>query len=333
MIKNKVLLVFVFSLLGLGFVTDIEDNNYRLLNKVYADSFPLDSAKIELGKRLFYDPIVSADSSTSCASCHSPYSAFAHTDHALSHGIHDSIGFRNAPALFNLAWSENFMWDGAINHLEVQALAPIAHPGEMASSLAEVVGRLQRHSEYPDLFRSVYEKDSITGKSFLNALYTFQLSLLSFDSRYDKMRRKELIFTEKEQSGYAIFQEHCSTCHTEPLFTNYDFANNGLPIDTSIGDIGRAKITGKAADSFLFKTPSLRNLSYTFPYMHDGRYTDLYQVLDHYNTIRVDQNYLSEKLRTALKLSSKDKTDLIVFLKTLDDSNFVWDKKNIYIPN
>jgi cytochrome c peroxidase len=140
---------------------------------------PLDSTKILLGRILFYDPILSKDNSISCASCHSPYNAFAHTDHDLSHGIYDAIGTRNAPALFNLAWQKEFMWDGAINHIDMQALAPISHPGEMGSSINEVVSKLNESNAYKDLFQKAFGEKTITGAKVLKALTQFQLTLVS----------------------------------------------------------------------------------------------------------------------------------------------------------
>ena len=291
---------------------------------------PLTEAKVLLGRALFYDPLLSRDSTVSCESCHSPYTAFAHTDHARSHGIDNRIGIRNAPALFNLAWQPEFMWDGAINHLDVQALAPIAHHDEMDNTLDEVLKRLRRSQVYPELFRAVYGDTVITGQRFLKAISAFMLTLVSADSRYDRMKRGELSFTEQETNGYRLFQEHCNTCHREPLFTNYAFANNGLEPDTAVPDAGRYRITRKIVDSLQFKVPSLRNLEYSYPYMHDGRFKTLSDVIRHYTTGIQHQPTLSPELRKPIFLSSEEKVDLQAFLLTLSDSAFVFDTSHAF---
>lgn len=291
---------------------------------------PLDSNKVLLGRILFYDPILSQDGTISCASCHSPFNAFAHTDHALSHGIHDSIGTRNAPALFNLAWQENFMWDGAITHLDMQALAPITSKSEMGSSIQEVVAKLNLSQSYRKLFYQAYKDSTITGTRVLLALSQFQLTLVSATAKYDSVMLGTSRFTPQEEKGYAIFQKHCNTCHTEPLFSNYDFQSNGLIPDTSLRDYGRWNITHLTSDSLTYKVPSLRNLSYSYPYMHDGRFSKLQDVLQHYTTGIQHTSNLAKSLTQPIPLSSDQKVDLIAFLLTLNDKAFVFDKKHQY---
>jgi cytochrome c peroxidase len=158
---------------------------------------PLSKEKVELGRVLFFDPILSKDKSISCASCHSSFNAFAHTDHDLSHGIGDSIGNRNAPALFNLAWQSSFMWDGAVNHLDVQALAPITHPKEMGEDLETVVRKLQASKIYPKLFFKAFNDSIITGERVLKSLSQFQLTLISANSKYDRVKEGIENFTEQ----------------------------------------------------------------------------------------------------------------------------------------
>jgi len=289
---------------------------------------PLSKKKIELGRRLFYDPILSKDNTISCASCHSPYNSFAHTDHDLSHGINDQIGTRNAPALFNLAWQKSFMWDGAINHLDVQALAPISHPKEMNETIKSIVLKLQNHSYYPLEFYEAFQDSAITGEHVLKALSQFQLTLVSANSKYDQVKKGAKTFTEQENNGYDLFKTNCNSCHTEPLFSTYEFAYNGLAIDTTLNDFGRMKITEESADSLSFKIPSLRNLSFTSPYMHDGRFKKLQQVLNHYTAGINESTIISEALKKPIVLTSNEKTDLIAFLLTLNDSDFVFDKKH-----
>lgn len=291
---------------------------------------PPDSAKTELGRILFYDPVLSADSTISCASCHSPYNAFAHTDHDLSHGINDQTGTRNAPALFNLAWQREFMWDGAVNHLDVQPLAPISHPKEMGENISSVIEKLNRTAAYRQLFFRAFHDSIATGERMLKALAQFQLTLISAASKYDEVKQGKNTFTEQETRGYVLFRDNCNSCHTEPLFSGYGFANNGLPVDTTLNDYGKWMITRQSKDSLLFKVPSLRNLSYTNPYMHDGRFKRLYEVLNHYTEGISHSSTLSIELKTPVVLTSDEKADLIAFLLTLNDKNFVFDKKHLF---
>ena len=287
---------------------------------------PLTKEKIGLGRNLFYDPIMSIDSTVSCASCHSPYNAFSHTDHPLSHGVFDQIGDRNAPGLFNLAWQPIFMWDGAVNHLDVQALAPISHPKEMGESINAVIQKLQIKRSYRKWFYNAFGDSIITGEYLLKSLSQFQVSLISSNSKYDKMRSGQVLYTEQEDRGYVLFNNYCNSCHTEPLFTNYNFANNGIGLDTVLMDLGRQKITRNDADYAFFKIPSLRNLSYTYPYMHDGRFDKLLDVLNHYSAIHTNVNTSSIDL--PIVLSSNEKIDIIAFLLTLNDKEFILDPTN-----
>lgn len=291
---------------------------------------PLTKEKIFLGRTLFYDPILSADNSISCSSCHSPFTAFTHTDHTLSHGIEDRIGTRNSPALMNLAWQKSFMWDGAIHHLDAQALAPISHPDEMASNIADVVNRLQKKNRYKKLFALAYGDSLVSGERTLKALSQFMLTLVSASSKYDKIQRKEagFSFTEAEAKGYELFKSNCAVCHTEPLFTNNEFENNGLEPDTNLNDIGRKKISQKESDLYKFKVPSLRNIEFSYPYMHDGRYQNLEMVMFHYSANIYDSKTLSKYLKKKIELGSNEKSQLISFLKTLSDESFLRNGQN-----
>ena len=329
--KVIVLLLLWTCICSLASITDFRDLEYPdyFPQPVYdLKKSPLTEAKINLGRALFYDPVLSKDSTISCASCHSPYNAFAHTDHDLSHGINDQIGKRNAPALFNLAWQSLMMWDGATNHLDMQSLAPISDPTEMGEEIANVVRKLQQKAIYPPLFEQAFGDRLITGAAVLKALAQFQLTLVSANSKYDQVKKGEAEFTEQENRGYALFQNSCNSCHTEPLFSNYQFSSNGLPIDSTLNDYGRGSITLQSADSLHFKIPSLRNLSFTFPYMHDGRFRKLKEVLRHYAQIERHQTGLPPELKTMPQLSANEQTDLIAFLLTLNDPSFVFDPEN-----
>ena len=291
---------------------------------------PLTENKILLGRTLFYEPMLSNNNTISCESCHSPFSAFTHIDHNLSHGIHDSIGTRNSPALMNLAWQKYFMWDGAVNNLDMQALAPISHPAEMGSSINEVVEKLNASEKYRKLFYNAYGDNTATGEKTLKAISQFMLTLVSANSKYDKVMRKESNFTEQEANGYLLFKNNCASCHTEPLFTNGNFENNGLPMDLLLKDIGRMKVTSNKNDSLKFKVPSLRNIEYSYPYMHDGRFKKISEVLNHYTNGIQPSKTLATQLKHGIQLSSNEKVDIIAFLLTLSDKEFVFNPKFQY---
>ena len=295
-------------------------------------SNPLSKDKIALGRKLFYDPILSRDSTISCSSCHLQYTAFTHVDHDLSHGIDGKIGKRNAPALMNLAWNTSFMWDGAVNHLDMQALAPISNPVEMDESIANVIRKLQMTSAYPHLFYNAFDDSTITGEHVLKAMSQFMLTLVSANSKYDRVKRGEEKFTEQENRGYQLFLQNCSSCHTEPLFTNQQFENNGLTPDDSLHDIGKMAVSHNSADSLKFKVPTLRNIEYSHPYMHDGRFKNLNQVLVNYVKGARISPTLSPQLQNGIHLSSNEKIDLIAFLLTLTDKEFLYNPQFSYKP-
>ena len=291
---------------------------------------PLSKSKILLGRALFYDPILSRNNKVSCASCHSQFSAFSHVDHALSHGIDDKIGFRNSPALMNLAWQSSFMRDGAINHLDVQSLAPLSNPDEMDENIAHVVSKLQLRHLYAQLFYQAFGDSVITGEHTLKAISLFLLTLISSNSKYDSVMRKQSVFTEQENKGYNLFKKNCAACHNEPLFTNDGFRSNGLPIDTSLRDYGRYRITKNPLDSLKFRVPTLRNIEFSYPYMHDGRFKTLSQVMNHYTNEIIKSKTLSAELQKQIVLSSNEKVDIISFLLTLSDKSFLFNRQYFY---
>ena len=291
---------------------------------------PLNSDKIELGRHLFYDPILSRDSTISCLSCHSQYTAFTHVDHDLSHGIDDRIGFRNAPAVMNLAWQKAFMWDGAINHLDMQSLAPIENPDEMDEHFERVIMKLNANTKYKNLYKNAFGDEQITGEKTLKAIAQFMLTIVSSNSLYDKMLRKEIFFNTQQENGYRLFKSNCASCHTEPLFTNGEFENNGLRIDTSLMDFGRMRVTQNEKDSLKFKVPTLRNIEFSYPYMHDGRFKKLSEVMNHYVSGVQLGPTLSKKLQKRIELTSNEKVDLTAFLLTLTDREFLFNQKYSY---
>ncbi len=290
---------------------------------------PLTEEGFQLGRQLFYDPILSKDSTISCASCHLQATGFTHVDHSLSHGIDGKIGDRNSMTMMNLAWSKTFMWDGGVNHLDVQALNPITSPVEMNETLTNVVQKLQKSEKYKSLFVAAFGDEKITGQRVLKALSQFELLLVTANSKYDKVMRKEASFTDQEQNGYQLFKINCASCHTEPLFTNGTFQNNGIPLDTTLNDIGRQRITEKSEDYMKFKVPTLRNIQFTNPYMHDGRFNKLTQVIEHYNSIIVNKS-LPKQLQKRMNLTDNERVDLVAFLLTLTDNEFLFNKRFAY---
>ncbi len=292
---------------------------------------PLTEEKVALGRILFYDPILSLDNSISCASCHAQYTAFAHVDHQLSHGIFDSIGTRNSPALMNLAWQKLFMWDGAINHLDVQALGPISHPSEMAESISNVVKKINSDVKYRGIYFRAFGDSIATGERTLKAISQFMLTLVSSNSKYDSVMRHQQKFTKQEKSGLALFEVNCASCHPAPLFTTNEFENNGLKLDEFLKDFGRLRVTNKSEDSLKFKVPTLRNIEFSFPYMHDGRFTTLNEVINHYTSEVQLSPTLNKKLINPVKLSANEKVDLVAFLLTLTDKKFLFNPKFGYL--
>ena len=288
---------------------------------------PLTEEGFQLGRHLFYDPILSRDNTISCASCHLQQTGFTHVDHDLSHGIDGKIGTRNSMTIMNLAWAKSFMWDGGVNHLDVQPLQPITSEAEMDETMENVVAKLQKSEKYQQLFKEAFGTEKITGQLTLKALSQFVLLLTTSNSKYDKVVRKEEKFTEMEQKGYNLFKTNCASCHQEPLFTNDAFENNGLAVDTTLNDIGRMRITQKESDKYKFKVPTLRNVQFTFPYMHDGRFETINEVVKHYNSGIVNHSTLAKQLQKPMHLSDNERTELVAFLKTLTDTEFLFNAR------
>lgn len=277
----------------------------------------------ELGRKLFYDSRLSKDSLVSCGSCHQQFAAFATYDHDLSHGVENTLTTRNAPALINLAWMNAWHWDGGINHIEVQPMSPLTAPNEMGADIKQVLELLKKDSTYPSLFRVAFGAGEINSQKVLKALAQFTGSLVSANSKYDKVKSGEGKFTIAELRGYELFKENCNTCHTEPLFTNNSFRNNGMP-QNRFKDLGRQRVSLNAADTLKFKVPTLRNISFSFPYMHDGSIFSIGQVLDHYaDKIDTSSVLLDPFLRRKMNMVTKDKFDLLYFLLTLNDTSFI----------
>ena len=292
---------------------------------------PFDVSKINessflLGKRLFYDPILSRDSTVSCGSCHIQFSAFTQHGHDVSHGIDDLLGRRNSLPIQNLMWQKNYLWDGGILNLELVAINAITSPVEMDENLPHVVEKLKRNKIYPKMFKDAFGSEEITSTKMLVALGHFIALFISDQSKYDDVMNGKAQFTEQEQRGYNLFKQHCSSCHKEPLFTDETFRNNGIQQFFTI-DKGRYEISLMEGDEGKFKVPSLRNVELSAPYMHDGRFKTLQEVLNHYSSGIINYPNLDPLLVNKIPLNSQEKEDILSFLKTLTDRSFIQEKR------
>lgn len=288
---------------------------------------------IALGKLLFYDKRLSGNNQLSCASCHGQSLAFTDGLALSTKGASGKMLPRTAPALINLAWANNgLFWDGGATNLESQAFGPLTNADEMNQNLEELVSELNQVPEYVNRFKSLFN-DTIKAAYIVRALAQFQRTMISGNSRYDKYVRKETggAFSEKELQGLVLFNTRCRSCHTGELFTDNDYHNNGIDSDFSNDALqgiyqGRFRISYNAADLGKFKTPTLRNIALTAPYMHDGRLPDLKSVLEHYsNGIKVSAT-TDTLLPGNTQLSTNEQTAIIAFLHTLTDSTFIHNK-------
>ncbi|MCP5559338.1 MAG: cytochrome C peroxidase [Verrucomicrobiaceae bacterium] len=296
---------------------------------------PLSKERVALGRRLFNEPALSRDHSLSCASCHLSGAALS-DPRQFSIGVDGRSGNRNGMPLFNLAWKREFFWDGRATSLRAQALVPIEDHREMDEKLDHVVQKLGSTEGYGAAFQAAFGDAEITTERIGLAIENFLLTLTSYDSKFDKAQRGEVELSADEKHGFELFMMEreprlgtmggdCFHCHGGPLFTDHQFRNNGLAISET--DLGRFNVTKISIDKGAFATPSLRNVALTAPYMHDGRFSTLEEVLDHYSegvqrTETLDPN-LAKHPVGGLHLTAEDKKALIAFLRTLTDDRFV----------
>ncbi|MDX2047691.1 MAG: cytochrome c peroxidase [Chitinophagaceae bacterium] len=291
---------------------------------------PLTEEGFELGKKLFYDGILSANGTVSCATCHIQKDGFAQKGQAVSTGINNQRTLRNSPAVQNMAFYPDFFWDGRVTHLDKQPEGPITNPVEMGEKLEQVVSKLKAHNEYPALFKKAFGEKEITSDLMSKALSQFMVMLVSGNSKYDRVLRKEgETFTNEEQMGYETFKLKCANCHAEPLFTDHSFRDIGLRPD--IRDEGRYNVTGNAGDKNKFKVPGLRNAELTAPYMHNGSVISLFSVMVQYdqqthNTANLDSS-MKKNGQLGIRLNNEEKQNLVAFIKTLTDTSFISNKK------
>jgi len=276
---------------------------------------------ILLGEKLFNDVNLSSSGKVSCASCHLKSKAFADNLALSASGVSQEVLDRNSPALFNLAWHDSYFWDGGSPDLESQLLGPLFSEHELNTRFDTIISYLESEETYVSSFSLLFEDGEINSANIMTAFKWFQVSLLSFESKYDLFLQSNdsSLFTESELIGLRVFQENCNSCHTLPLGSSYQFTSNGID---SVFDYppedprwGRYRITEKLDDVGKYKIPSVRNLSYTFPYMHDGRFGSLDEVLKHYEKLDLNE--------VKIRLNRQEKENLKTFLLTLNDEKFV----------
>jgi cytochrome c peroxidase len=294
---------------------------------------PVDSPKrnslsqegIDLGGKLFFDSNLSSNGKVSCSSCHIPNLSFTDGRKLGATGASKELLKRNSPALINLAWMNSFFWDGGVKNLESLPFAALTNPDELGANLNDIVEYLNSNIEYKKEFKTAFGIEAVSSAYVARALAQFQRTLISANSKYDQVQKGEMHFTKQELDGQKIFQFKCASCHTPPLFTDNSFHNNGLDATFTNANedvrAGRYRITLDTADLGKFKTPTLRNLKYTAPYMHDGRYSNLNEVINHYQNEIIKSETLDARL-IDLKLDKNEIQPLLTFLSTLNDEKF-----------
>ena len=315
-----------------------EDKAYNLEIPTNFPALAFDTSKnpvtvngVALGKKLFYEGKLSRNNTISCGFCHIQEYAFTHHGHPVSHGIDDKLGIRNAPPIQNMAFLKNYTWDGVSHNLDERSLVPITTDFEMDSSLPEVVSKLNADANYKKLFKAAYGDENITGERVLKALTQFMVTMISADSKYDRMKKGTASFTNEESQGMALFQTKCASCHSGELFTDESYRNTGMYYNAQYDDRGRYRVTLDWNDNMKFRVPSLRNVEYTTPYMHDGRFYSLDAVLNFYSDNVENQANLDPILKQnghiGIPMTTLEKQYIIAFLKTLSDQQFLTNKQ------
>lgn len=281
---------------------------------------PLTQEGFELGKKLFFDKTLSIDNTVSCGTCHDPGAGFSHTDHGPAHGVNGLLTTRNPPGLYNLAWKKELMWDGSISHLDLQPEFPLTAPNEMGETLSNVLKKIAANENYRSLFKKAYGDETVSKERMFKALSQFMLLIVSNNSKYDRVKRGEASFNLAEGLGYDIFKTKCASCHVEPFFTDYSYRNNGMPLAPFYNDFGRMLVTKNRLDSLKFQVPSLRNVGFSYPYGHDGRFATLQNVFNHYKDNVVNAPETDPLVRSKIPLSNFEIGQLQAFLFTLNDT-------------
>lgn len=356
--RTKLSVLFILTMLGVVIACcDDKDNPTPGLGDVYLDTLydypepngfppllspgdnPMTKRGVELGRMLFYDPILSSDSTISCASCHKPDKGFS-DDARFSVGVNAAVGNIQAMPLINLAWTSRFFWNGRKNSLEAQAIEPILNPIEMHETPQGVVEKLKSHAVYPKYFRTVFKSNEITTDMVAKALAQFERTIVSSNSKIDQFLviGPPAFTSALEFEGFNIFMTergqcfHCHGSNGTLVAHNLDtvFRNNGLLTDAEMQGKGLAEITGKASDEGKFKVTTLRNIELTAPYMHDGRFSSLEQVIEFYSSgikqnANLDINFSKNPDRLdqfgGLGFTPREKQALVAFLKAMTDTS------------
>ena len=323
------IIFLIVAVFGISGCSEDESISYRLdlpagfsQPEIPAEN-QLTKARIELGRKLFYEPLLSLDSTISCSSCHLQEKAF--TDGlAISIGVNNALGMRNAPTLANIGYSNSFFHDGGVETLELQSQQPIFSVEEMNFSIAGFLDRIVDNPDYKTIFREAYNRQP-DAYGISRAIASFERTLISGNSRFDQYYYQNDLsaLSEAEKRGFNIFmsaENDCESCHQLPLFTNFEFENIGLY--ETYSDSGRARITHLTEDRGKFKVPTLRNIEKTGPYMHDGSLQSLEGVVNHFDAGGTGHPNQSSKVKP-LGLTSQEKSDLVAFLLSLTDQSFL----------
>jgi cytochrome c peroxidase len=300
---------------------------FCIVNFSFSNNENTITTKAALGKKLFSEKILSKDSSVSCASCHKPNYAFADTS-AFSLGIQGKLTSRNTPSVLNMKNRPYFFWDGRANSLEQQSLMPIENPNEMGLPINEAVERLNKNKTYISLFKKIFNQKP-TAKNLAAAFAAYEKTLETVDSKFDDWSNDLKKLTAQEERGRQVFvgnKAKCFDCHFQEDFTNDGFKNIGLYDEINLTDAGLYNITKKETDKGKFKTPGLRNIAVTAPYMHNGMFKTLEEVVEYYdNPKKIVPNHINidAALQKPLHLTQKEKKDLVAFLKTLTDKKYI----------
>lgn len=315
--KSGLLLVLIILICELSIAAPLDKSAFqRPENIPFPENNPYSSTKATLGKMLFFDPRLSRDRNMNCASCHNPSFGWEVPLPKAVGSMAQPLR-RHSPTILNLAWGFGYFWDGSAPSLEVQARGPLENPMEMNMPLSLLVERLNGVEGYQRWFKAVFPNKGITEETILQALTTYERTIVSTDAPFDKwVRGEEEAISDSAKRGFNIFigKANCAACHKGWAFTDYSYYDIGLA-DTR--DIGREAATGNRSDRYSFKVPTLRNIEQRAPYMHDGSIPNLEAAVIHYIALPGKRRTVSDKLPRNLSLTATEITDLIEFLKTL----------------
>jgi cytochrome c peroxidase len=341
--RKLVFILVLLSLFILSFSFKFTTTPYKFPELKFFPKMPVSEKNpvtvegIELGRYLFYDPILSSDNRMSCSSCHNQTSAFSDSPNTFSKGRNGTIMKRNTMPLFNLAWYTAYFWDGRAKSIEEQVFHPVREYNEMNLDWKIAADRLEKSKFYKTKFKQAFGNTKIDSVQISFAIAQFLRTLISYQSKYDQVIKGKVLFTKDEYEGFNLANDqtkgdciHCHITDGDALGTTLVFSNNGLDAISNPNDFkdkGRGTVTGKTSDNGKFKVPSLRNLAFTAPYMHDGRFKTLEEVINFYSEGLQKSANIDSKMefvhQGGARLTSEDKRKIIAFLLTLSDSSFI----------